>query len=222
VVAIAFLGLQLRKVLEAPPLTATEITSTPAPTLAPTSTIIPGKARVDDVRGSGGNVKLAQYLDPGAKIFASSNGGRIVVGEQDNKAGVMYWFGDSTGKVNFDINHMLPVLESGALYIQPGNSRAEVHFAQQPNIIASVEGSRMVVELIGNDIWVYCFEGKCRLDTGAGSDELKIEIGSKRLYRTVLGKAENPIEMTYAEMWNWNVRCNFCMGGVQIIPTPTP
>ena len=233
VAAIAFLGLQLKDVLSAPPPTAVEITSTPVPTAAPTSTIVPGQARVQDVRGSGGNVKFDQYLDPGATIFASSEGVRIIVGEQgsttggSNTAGVMYWFGKSlrldasTGNVNFDASHMMPVLGGGALYIQPGTNKAEIHFAQQPNIIASVEGSRMIVELSGNDIWVYCFEGKCRLDPGAGSDELKIEVGSKRLYHTALAKADDPVSMTNDEMWTWNLLCNYCMNGVASIP-PTP
>jgi len=112
-------------------------------------------------------------------------------------------------------------LEGGALFVQPGIGKAEVHFAQQPKIIASVEGSRMIVELTGNDIIVYCFEGKCRIDPGAGKDELKIEVGNKRLYHTVLAKADDPVVMTYDEMWAWNLKCDYCLKGIVATPTPT-
>jgi len=217
---LAFWAFRSHAVTAAAPATGT-IILTPAPSLSPTSAITPGKARVDDVRGSGGNVKIDQYLDPDAPIFASSDGVRVVVGEQGNQAGVMYWFGGSSGNVDFDADHMTPMLANGALYIQPGTGRADVHFVQQPNVTASVEGSQMIVEMVGSDIAVYCFEGQCRLDPGAGSDELKIEVGSKRFYRTTSKKADDPVIMTYDEMWAWNLKCNFCLAAALTTPTPT-
>ncbi len=205
-----------------PPVTVTVVsyqTLTPMPSLTPTQPIAPDEARVEQVFGKGGNMTEGEYLTPTAPILSSDDGVKIVVGETGNKVGVMFWFADSVGKVDFDADHMKPVLESGALFIQPGRNKAEVYFLIGPEI-ASVEGSRMIVQLVGNDIWVYCFEGKCRLDPGGSADELKIEVGYKRVYRTYLSRPEDAIAMTNDEMWDWDRKCHSCLFGV-IPPTPT-
>lgn len=195
------------------------ITATLEPTLTPTQPIPAGKARVDQVNGGEATVKVGQYLDPGTEIFANDAGIQIVVGEQSGKAGVMYWQGGA-GTVDFDAMSMKPVLKSGAIYIQPGSGSAEVYFSQ-PDIVASVNGSRMIVEVKGNEILVYCFEGKCRLDVGL--EGKTIPVGSFISYNTITQQWNPPsgaTEMTYEERWDWNVKCNYCMGF--IVPSPTP
>ena len=221
---IGFLGYQLspqKKELVYVP------TDTPAPTFTPTKQVPPGKAELQQVNGTGANINGISAdqgidIEPGSKVFASSDGMKIVVGGQSGPLGITYWFGGSAGKMDFDGRTVKPALENGAIYIQPVTGSAEIHFSQWPDITASVTGSRMIVELKGNDIWTYCFEGKCLLDLGAGKDPKKIDVGSKRVYRTTLDKAEDPIVMTYNEMWDWNVKCNFCMFGLLSTPTPTP
>lgn len=204
------------------PATVTVIqTTTAMPTLTPTRPVDPGTARVD-YAAPGSNVGLGQELTPNTQIVAGGNGVLIRTGEQGGYTGAMYWFGGSAGMVNFDIDHMAPSLASGALYVNPGHNKTEVLFAQWVDLRATVEGSRMIVEIVGSDIWIYCFEGDCLLDPGSGRDLLKIQPGYKRMYSPNSGQASAPEEMTYDEKWTWNVKCNYCMLGWNGLPTPTP
>lgn len=194
------------------------LTLTPIPTMTATQPIDPGKARVDQVNGSGANVSLGQFLDTGTSILAGDGGVQILVGEQSGRAGVIYAFGNSVMELDFS-EKMMPLLQTGAMYVQPGNGIAEVYFSQWTDLKATVSGSRMIVEIQGNDIWIYCFEGTCQLFAGLKSQV--VPVGSKQLYRTATGLWEDIIEMTYDETWAWNIKCNFCMFGIIATPTPT-
>lgn len=195
-------------------------TTTALPTITPTKPVDPGKARVDYAAPLS-NVVLGQELTPNTSITAGGDGVLIRVGEQGGYTGVMYWFGNSVGILNFDVSHMMPALTSGALYVNPGRNKTEVFFSQWAEITATVEGSRMIVEITNEGIWIYCFEGDCLLDPGGGKDPFKIQAGYKRLYALPSAQAGTPEEMTYDEKWAWNIKCNYCMGGWDGLPTPT-
>jgi len=119
--------------------------------------------------------------------------------------------------LNFTEN-LQPVLQSGALYIQPASGMGEVYFDQWPTAKATVTGSRMIVEVQDGDVWVYCFEGECWLVIG--EEARTIDPGSKRVYHAAAGAWGDAILMEYEEKWDWNVKCNFCM--FEIVPSPTP
>ena len=197
------------------------ITNTAMPTVTPTQPIDPGQARVDQVWGSGASVVAGQYVEMDTTVSSGSEGLWIVVGEQIGSAGDIVLFGDSKVQVAFE-ERMKPTLEGGAVYVRPGSGRAEVYFRQWEGVKATVRGSRMIVEVQENDIWVYCFEGECLLDPGGIADPMKIPVGWKRRYDAGQAQADAPIEMTADEKWDWNVRCHYCMEGVASVPTLTP
>lgn len=216
---ISLLSFRVVQMNNLPTPTERLITSTPMPTATATQPIPAGKARVEQVNGGLASVKVGDYLDPGVEIFTNNAGVRIIVGEQTGKAGVMYWFdGNSAGTVDFNAMMMKPTLKNGAVYIEPAKGgSAEVHI-MQTDLVATVSGSRMIVELKQNEIFVYCFEGTCLLGKN-------IPVGSKISYNTVTNQwnpSNGATKMTYDEEWAWNVRCNYCMGGVVPSPTPTP
>jgi hypothetical protein len=95
-----------------------------------------------------------------------------------------------------------------------------VYFEAWKDLAASVSGSRMIVEIRGTDVWTYCFEGTCRFDHGHA--EQLTDPGYKQVYHTATGQWENQVKMENDELWNWNVKCNFCMSGIISTPTPTP
>ncbi|MBK8698443.1 MAG: hypothetical protein IPN29_02415 [Saprospiraceae bacterium] len=161
-----------------------------------------------------------QQIKPGTEISTGNSGVRIVVGEIGGN-GVMYWFGvNSTGTINFDSTMMKPVLKSGALYIEPGSGGAEVHFTQ-PDIVATVSGSRMIVELKGNEILVYCFEGKCGLQVGLDAKIIPVmNFISYDIVTKQWTPSSGASEMSYDQQWSWNVSCGYCMAAV--VPSPTP
>ncbi len=216
---IYMLGSRVVTLSNQPTATPIFITNTPIPSPTITPTIAPGQASVHEVNGGSANVLVGQALSPGTSLFANEAGIRIAVGEESGKAGIMYWFPGSAGVLDFDAFMMRPKLDNGALYIQPGSGSAEVHFSQD-EIVASVSGSRMIVSVKGNEITVYCFEGKCRLDVGL--DGKTIPVGSFISYNT-LTQQWNPLSgastMTYDQMWEWNIGCNKC---IQSLATPTP
>lgn len=209
---IGFMAYQLRQ-------KPTEIflTLTPVPTMTATQPIDPGKARVDQVNGNGASVSVGQFLDTGSSVFSSDEGVKVVIGDQTGKAGVIYLFGKSAMQLNF-ADKMIPMLQTGALYIQPGSGSADVQFEQWSDVKARVSGSRMIVEIQDDGVWIYCFEGECQLFVGDQSRT--VPVGSKRVYWISSRIWEEAMELPYDERWEWNVKCNFCM--FEIIPTPTP
>lgn len=212
---IAMLGFQLSQKPQ-----QVFLTLTPIPTMTATQPIDPGKARVDQVNGIGANVSMGQFLDTGTMLISSDSGLQVIVGEQNNRAGVIYLFGNSAMQLNFS-EKMAPILHVGAIYLQPGSGVAEVYFSQWPdlNLKASVSGSRMIVELQGDAVWIYCFEGTCQLFIGLRSQV--IPVGSKQKYQVTSDLWGDVITMPYDEKWDWNVMCNFCMFGIVSTPTPT-
>lgn len=194
-------------------------TLTPVPTTTPTQPIDPGKARVDQVNGNGANVGIGQLVESGSLVFSGDRGVQIVVGEQNGKASAIYLFENSRMQLNFS-EKIMPLLESGAVYVQPGSESAEVYFSNLIDAKATVSGSRMIAEIQGTDIWIYCFEGTCQLFLG--DEGRTIPVGSKRVYRSEIGVWDESLEMTYDEKWMWNEKCNFCMFEIISTPTPTP
>jgi len=198
-------------------MTPVVITNTPMPTLTPTLPVDPGKARVDQVNGSGASVEIGQYLESGKRVETGSSGVQIVLGATMNNVSLLYLFPGTAAEINFR-EKLAPVLEAGTIYIQPGSGVGEVHFKAWGDVIASVTGSRMIVEVKGTDIWVYCFEGTCRLDYGL--EGFRIPVGYKQVFHASSGQREEPVLMGYNEKWKWEQKCNDCM--YDIIPTPTP
>jgi protein phosphatase len=211
---IAVLGFNLNKKPQ-----VVYFTLTPVPTMTPTQPIDPGKARVDQVNGNGANVGIGQLVESGSLVFSGDRGVQIVVGEQNGKASAIYLFENSRMQLNFS-EKIMPLLESGAVYVQPGSESAEVYFSNLIDAKATVSGSRMIAEIHGTDIWIYCFEGTCQLFVG--DEGRTIPVGSKRVYRSEIGVWDESLEMTYDEKWMWNEKCNFCMFEIISTPTPTP
>lgn len=215
VLLIGMLGYQLSQ--KRTEIVTVIVANTSAPTMTATQPINPGEARVDEVYGTGTNVSAGQYLKPGTEVITGDGGLRIVVGEQIGKAGLVYLFSQGDIQLNFT-EIMKPVLRTGAVYIQPGSGSAEVYFLKWPELKATVSGSRMIVEMQGEDLWVYCFEGACQLYVGLTGQV--VPVGSKQVYRTASGLWEDVVEMSYDEKWAWNIQCHGCLD--QIVPSPTP
>ena len=196
------------------------ITNTAEPSRTPTQRIDPGKARVDQVSGQLASVTLKQEVNSGDIVSSGTGLVQVVLGATGGN-NIIYLLENTRAQIIFS-EKITPILEQGAIFVQPTSGNvAEVHFSKWPKMVATVTGSQMIVEIIGDDIWIYCFEGKCRLDPGGSDDELKIDVGSKRVYRTQLDAADAPIVMLYTELWTWNVKCNYCMTQIST-PTPTP
>ncbi len=213
----------------APTLTLVPVTSTltathtlPPPTATPTEVINPGQARVEEIRGTGANVRMGQYLSPGASIVSSTDGIKVVLGTQQGRASLVYWLGGSAGILNFDANRANPVLENGALCLNPQEGKAEVRFNQPAleNVAIWVESGRMVVELLNNEIWVYCFSGDCLIDPGGNADLFKIPEENKRAYFPLENIAKPGETMAYAEKLSWYKRSLDCLTGLVATPTP--
>ncbi len=195
-------------------------TDTPAPTMTSTQPVVVGSARVEQIIGLGfTNVLPAQSLTDGQSVSTTSTSAiKIVVGELGGRVGTIFLFPNSEIQINFG-DMMSPDLRKGALFIQPGGPLAQVGLGVVlEGLSAKVSGSEMIVEIQGTDIWVYCFEGECRLDLG--HEGQLTDPGFKQIYHSPTGEWEDQVKMTYDDEWDWNKRCNYCM--VNIIATPTP
>ena len=204
------LGVQVVHLTNQPTPTPILITNTPIPSRTMTPAVAPGEASVHEVNGGSASVTEGQILLPGTSIFSNEAGVRIAVGDSGGNTGIMYWYPNSAGTLDFDAFIMKPRLENGALYIQPGSGSAEVYFSKT-DLVASVSGSRMIVEVKGNEIIVYCFDGKCRL----GKD---IPAGSSLVFDTITNQWSDAMPMSYDEQWVWSSSCNNC---IVIVPSPT-
>ena len=195
------------------------ITTTPLPSPTNTMPIEVGKARVDQVNGGGASVVVGESLDSGKHVDSGNSGIQILIGGQSNSRSVLYLFPNTGAEIDFG-DQLKPVLDSGSLYIEPAAGTGEVHFAAWNDLVASVSGSRMIVEIKGKDVWIYCFEGTCRLDLG-NTPEFVTQPGYKQVFHTDSDASGTQVKMDDAELVDWNTRCNSCIH-VTYIPTPTP
>ena len=193
------------------------------PVLLPSST--PGLviAYVENVIGTGGSVRISDRIVFGQQISAFKGGGvklSITTSNSNSSFGLLYLFDDSSAIINFN-EKLKPELDRGAIYIQSSAPEGgEVHFGVTDKIFATISGSRMILELVGNDIWLYCFEGNCEYHRGA--QIIQVATGSKMVYHWSSDQVDlgSSVIMHYEEKWDWNRKCGFCMW--QIIPSPTP
>ena len=207
------------------------ITNTPLPTLTPTAQIDPGMARVDELNGSGqasfrlvggsaNPIITGSLLESGTEITTTDMGLRIVIGEQTGRSSLVYPFANTAMGLNFG-EKLVVELYQGSVYVQPGAGRAEVELPNYGGAVARVQGSRMIV--LANSpgqVEVQCFEGECDFRIPNRNDLFVIPVGQKRVYDLPSGTFAEAVALTYAEQWQANVLCNYCMA--EIIPTPTP
>ena len=222
VIAVLFVNLsktsaRMNKLANQPTATAIYITSTPQPTLRP---IAIGEAIADIVSGAGANVAKDQNIPSGSSVTSGDGLIRIRVGETTGRDGFIYLFPNSSALINFG-EQMIPQLNSGAIYIQPSIPIATVDLGTFENgLIATVSGSRMIVQVDGNDVWIFCFEGKCLLEP-KDKDPMRIPEGSKMVYHLSTSSSDNSEKMTYDEGRKWNQECEYlCL--TDFLPTPTP
>jgi serine/threonine protein phosphatase PrpC len=199
-----------------PTQTAAVITSTAQPTLKP---IQQGQAYVDRVSGNGANITSGQTIENGTDLVSGDGIVAIRFGESTGRDGFIYLFPGSIAQMAFG-DQMQPSLISGAIYIQPGSSLATVNLDQvEPGMIATVSGSRMVVQVEGDEIRVFCFKGKCLLEPQDGNP-MRVPEGFKMVYHISSQIFDDPEEMTYSEEREWNTQClDLCLS--DFIPTPT-
>jgi serine/threonine protein phosphatase PrpC len=223
VIMVGVLGIGLSNVMRQNSILASQtpvmITNTFEPSWTPEPPIDPGQARIEQVNGKGASVSIGQNINTGTQVESGNSGIRILVGEISGNASVIYLFKNTVAEIVFG-DKLAPVISSGAIYIQPGAGMAFVNFSTWEDIQASVIGSRMIVEIKGTEVWVYCFEGICRLDHKPLGQTTDPQF--KQKYNTESGQWDDEVRMTYDEMWNWNVKCNYCMFDIITTPTPRP
>ena len=198
------------------------ITSTPVPSWTPTKPVPAGEAVIQDLPSDQkGDLHNGKVIKSGDTLFSGEDWGiKIVIGEGLQGNDIIYLIKQSAAQINFSHLNIAPMLQNGAIYVQPVKGGTASVNTQWTGVIASVTGSRMIVEQIGNEIWVFCFEGICRLDYG--NDGFKIPVGSKQSYNAVTGAKGSLSQMQYDEKWDWNIKCNHCMDEIIPAPTPTP
>lgn len=140
----------------------------------------------------------------------------------------LYLFFDSTADLVYDAAFN-PQLLSGRLYLQSGLEEAAIHFPELNNTVAILKGrgetddpSRMIVEIIGNDIWIWCLHGSCYVQNEQG-DSTPLPEMTKSLYHATTGALELALPITPEELWAWQVSCAYrCLTGFATQPLPTP
>ena len=206
------------------------ITGTPMPTVEPSRPPMINEKRVEEVTGvvkviqPGGEEILVvkdMLLQSGSKIATGLNSGvRILFGDVAG-AGMICLYSETNAVLTLDNRLNLDLL-TGAAYIQPAPNRtAEIKLPNHNNTIASVTGSRMVVDVrpkITMGVKIWCLEGKCRFDTsnltGFGVPE-----GQSRQFQPKFDQADDPENMAYEEQWQCAQPCNLCLGSVEATST---
>ena len=213
------IGLSYWKRPSNPQLVPVEVIITATTGVLPTATqhINTGDAVVLEGFGPIDSKLAGTHLISG-ELIDSDQGLKIAIGEE-NGTGIIYLFENSSASIIFD-DKLHPILNHGAIYVQPGGvGWAEVHF-NDIGIYARVIGSRMIVEMTDTVILLYCFEGDC--EWKLGNTAVSVPAGSKLAYR--IGepgiRQNSHTSMSTSEILKWNQRCNYCIGGVP--PTPTP
>jgi hypothetical protein len=122
-----------------------------------------------------------------------------------------------------------PQLSAGRLYLQSGLEEAAIHFPNHNHAMAILAGSadmdnpnRMLVEIAGTDIWLWCLSGDCTLENEEGG-RTWLPPMTKSLYQSATGNLGKAIPITSDELWAWQVACNYsCLTGFATRPTPAP
>jgi serine/threonine protein phosphatase PrpC len=204
-----------------------EITNTILPSLTPTMQIDPGVARVDEIYGESAyildeqfnrnNLLVGSIIFNGTILQTGDSGIRVVIGEEGGRPSVVFLFSNSEAELRFG-EKLAPVLLKGSIFIQPGGGIAKIELGNFDGLVASVEGSRMIVEDRGYEVVVYCFEGICRLDYGLNG--FLVPPGHSQSYNPYT-EEKGPLEVMDSEIqWFWNSSCLYCMS--DLIPTPLP
>ena len=131
----------------------------------------------------------------------------------------LYLFGNSSAMIAYK-NNLTPELEQGAIYIQlPGKDTGSIHFgANDNNVYATSRGGRIILQMSGSDIWLFCFRGDC----GWSIDSVTTNVPANSKMAFHLNTAvldATPTNMSYDDEWSWNLKCNYCI--LDILPTPT-
>jgi len=219
-------GINVQQESFSSPVSVATSTSTSSSLLNPNLAI--SYMEVQSVDGQGTVVKPFEQIGNGRQVSTIANTGvKMVIGGSNANPpsiGLLYLFEQSTARFFFN-EIMRPELSKGAIYIQPGNpGMGEVHFAMTEKVYAMVSGSRMILEIKGSDIWLYCFEGDC--EWVIGDQKSKVPSGNMQAYHLNTENLEAttiPISYTGKDgQWDWNRRCHFCMSDIVSTPTPEP
>jgi len=210
-------------------------TPTPVPSPTPTQPINPGQARIEEIIGdgivsysnAGGpilNASAGSFVDPGVRFMSDEKTSlKVTVGESVGQPSVMYIFPSSETILDFE-NALVASLSQGSIFIQAGNREAQVLLPSHNNALAYVSDGRMIVQIDGADVWVWCFSGNCRLSYKNGDEGFSLSPGDKRVYYSIgddKGDKE-PIEKYSDLVWGWNTSCNDCILDLVYTPTPKP
>ena len=166
-------------------------------------------------------------LSPTSLTANPGSGVYIEYADASDSLSFLYLFFDSTMNLVYD-TAFNPDLLSGRLYLQSGLEEAAIHFPEQSNALAILKGrgetddpSRMLVEIIGNDIWIWCLHGSCYLQNERG-DSTPLPVMTKSLYHAATDTLELALPITVEELWGWQVACAYrCLTGFATRPVPT-
>ncbi|MHA1279107.1 MAG: PP2C family protein-serine/threonine phosphatase [Candidatus Helarchaeota archaeon] len=156
------------------------------------------------------NLKI-QTNDIGVML---SVGTRLQSGENNR----VFLYQDSEAVVNYTDGLKIDLF-SGDLFIQlaRGEYEAEIHLPNNQNSVAFVKGSKMIVDISGDDVYLWCIEGECRLEFDDGSSQTTDEMMNRR-YRPGLEENDDAfaIEDIVTSLWNYK-----CLGCIAPLPEPT-
>lgn len=217
-----------------PDVRVVQITSTPEPTNTATQPIAPGQVRVHEINdgseayyrlsvmGEKERVEYGLLITPDMILSTEQKTGlRIVVGENVGAPSVVYLFPDGELSLSYtDAIHM--TLTQGAVYIQAGSQEAEMLLPGYGDAKALVRNGRMIVQINGMDVTVFCFEGACRFSYHQGDDGFELVAGEQRVYNASSSSKGPKETIPYSLAWGWSLACHRCLDGVVATPTFVP
>ena len=182
------------------------------------------------VDGNSIPLRLKDGLSSPSSLTANADSGVFIeLTDARNSASFLYLFSASALNLEFDAAFS-PQLIDGRLYLQSGLEEAAIHFPtpSQHIAVAILEGrtelgdpSRMLVETLGDDLWIWCLHGSCYLQNEHG-DRTPLPVMTKSLYHAATGTIESPLPITPEELWAWQVACAYrCLTGFATQPVPT-
>ena len=224
IITIGLLTTKIFTLINAPESTQLILISTDSPKITQIEGSNLGNAIIEQVFNGSGKYEAGQNIKSGTDMLPEIAGVSISVelnGNNGNNSGKLYWFPQSSGILNFADFRMKPILKNGALYIRSENGNSEVSF-NQPGITASLNKGQMIVMLTGAEINVFCFQGECQLQNSNG--ESRSVLAGDFITLDSAGNqwisVANSIAMQ--DQWDWNNKCNGCLGTVVSAPTGTP